>query len=158
MIGYGSPLHSDDRLGWVVAERLEVALDPTIAEVVACSQLTLELSEPISRADGVIFIDANAESLPGQIAYTALNQPGKDSAAITRGAFTHHLTPQSLLDTAYRLYGIAPPGWLYSIGVANFNLGETLSPAVAEAIPEVVGQICERIRMSCTNSALSNNS
>src|SRR5258708_26660681 len=97
VIGYGSPLHSDDRLGWVVADQLEAALDPAIVEIAACQQLTPEWIEPISRAAGVIFVDANAELTPGQIACAALSPPHETTHAITRVHFTHHITPQIIL-------------------------------------------------------------
>ena len=148
IIGYGSPLHSDDRLGWVVAERLEMMLDAESASVITCSQLTPDLAEPISRAAGVLFIDASAALQPGEVTCTALQPPGMNAPAISGGAFTHHLTPQDLLDTANILYGHTPPGWLYSIGTANFMLGESLSPLVSAVIPEMVSACYERIIMA----------
>lgn len=152
MIGYGSPLHSDDRLGWLVAEELEAMVGSTIAEIAACTQLTPEYAQPVSQAEGVAFIDASAELPPGHIACVALKRSGPDAIPDVRtggertSAFTHHLTPQSLLEMAHTLYGHAPPGWLYSVGAANFDLGETLSPVVRKALPTVIAQIGERIR------------
>jgi len=145
VIGYGSPLHSDDRLGWAVSDRLETALDPAVAEIVTCTQLTPEWSEPISRADGVLFVDASAELPPGQIDCVELTDHALEVNA-PGSIFTHHVTPQSLMDAACALYGHAPPGWLFSVGAANFDLGDMLSPEVADAIPALMELIGERIR------------
>jgi hydrogenase maturation protease len=150
VIGYGSPLHSDDRLGWLVAEQLEMMLKPRTASVVACHQLTPDLAEPISRSKGVIFIDASATLSPGHLACTALYQPDtNERSMVNSGAFTHYLTPQTVLDAACIFYGQAPPGWLYSIGAANFLPGEKLSPIVAAMIPEMVNACYERVTVDC---------
>lgn len=58
IIGYGNPLRGDDGLGWHVAQRLAAVLPQHRARIEVCHQLTPELAEPISRADLVIFIDA----------------------------------------------------------------------------------------------------
>jgi hypothetical protein len=114
-------------------------------EVITTLQLTPELAQPISRATGVIFIDASVDRVPGlmicfHLPPVHLCTPG------ARPATTHYLTPHLVLGTALALYGYAPPGWLYTTGGINFELGETLSPIVAQTVPCAVDLIMARLR------------
>lgn len=128
IVGYGNPLRGDDGFGWRTAERLRAEIHDPEVEVMALHQLTPELMEPISRAELAIFIDASVgpERTPG----------GASSA------FTHHVTPEALVEGARSLYGrAAEPRVLTAMG-ENFELGEKLSPAVERAIVDTV----ERVR------------
>src|SRR5579859_5003074 len=133
LIGCGSSLHSDDRLGWVVVETVAGAFDPTNVEAIVAVQLFPELAEPISRAEGVIFVDADATLPPGKIGCVNLTSNpfpfhGEGSLGVSvpplyelvrglGGEITaHHLTPQAVLNAARVLYGRAPEAWLYSVG------------------------------------------
>jgi hydrogenase maturation protease len=155
VIGYGSLLHSDDRFGPSVAEAVQAMTDPALVEVHAATQLTPEMIEPISRACGVIFVDAGVGISPGQIGCMPLNQTEPRAADST--ALSHHCTPEMLLEGARTFYGHAPPGWLYVVGGENFALGDTLSPCVEQALPETVARILKHLKeeLVCTNSVSS---
>ena len=130
IIGYGNRLRSDDGVGFRAAELLrERNVNPDI-EVLAVPQLTPELTEPVSRAQQVIFIDAAAEGRPGEIRRRKLTAPAAGAA------FTHRMTPEALLAAA--LYGASPSGVLYSICGESFAYGEQLTPAVERALAELV--------------------
>jgi hydrogenase maturation protease len=125
--------------------RIHPEAGSTPVEVITIVQLTPELAEPVSQAGGVIFIDASVDGVPGEVVCCRL------SAAHLRlsgpvPATTHHLTPATLLQTALLLYGQAPPAWIYTTGGATFELGETLSPAVAQAVPRTIDRILARLR------------
>jgi hydrogenase maturation protease len=124
IIGYGNPLRGDDAFGCRAAERIPGAI--------AVHQLTPELMDPISRADRVIFLDASAEGVPGEIRRRPV-QPSADSRA-----FTHQATPESLLAGAQALYGRAPEALLITVTGASFDLSDTLSPEVEKALEEVL--------------------
>jgi hydrogenase maturation protease len=144
VIGYGSQLHVDDRFGPAVAEAVQATADPTLVDVIVATQLTPELIEPISRAGGVIFVDAAIGGTPGRVECTSLGQTVAPAANST--ALSHHCTPEMLLEGANALYGHAPPGWLYVAGGENFELGETLSPCVEQAVRETVARILLHIQ------------
>ena len=143
VIGYGSLLHSDDRFGREVAERVLAEANEVAVEVIAANQLTPELAEPMSRAEGVIFVDASAELRPGSVECVML--PSSPDCTDGPSAFTHHCTPAMLLQSARSLYEHEPPAWLCTVGAETFALGESMSPAVSRAVPQVVTWILERL-------------
>ena len=65
IIGIGNPLRGDDGLGWDVAGELSSELRRDDVQVLATHQLTPELSDLVSRAELVLFIDATRSEDPG---------------------------------------------------------------------------------------------
>lgn len=139
VIGYGNPLRGDDGIGQVLVKQLAARFVPGTLQTLPCFQLTPELAEPISRASGVLFIDAHASQSPGTVCYQVV-QPE------SRGAFVHHVTPGSLLATATQLYGRAPAARLISIGVASLDYATELSPAMQAFLPFIINYVENRIR------------
>lgn len=126
IVGYGNPLRGDDGFGWHAACRLlEEIADPEV-EVIALHQLTPELMEPLSRAEHAIFIDA---------AWPAA------AAVHASSTLTHHLTPSALLAGTKTLYGRAPEAILLTSPGENFSFGETLSPAMQQALEETIAKV-----------------
>jgi Ni,Fe-hydrogenase maturation factor len=87
-----------------VAERLQALVDPAQVDVIAVQQLTPEWVEPISRAQGVIFVDAGAALPPGRVRCLALAGAPSPWTGLDP-AFTHHCMPQLMLRAARALYG-----------------------------------------------------
>jgi hydrogenase maturation protease len=133
IIGYGNPLRGDDGVGWRVAERLRAAIHDPDIEILAVHQLTPELMDPISRAGRVIFIDAAAGPVPGEIQERTV-----EPHAAAGAAFSHHATPAALLAGARTLYGRAPQATLLTVAGADFSLSDDLSPAVGSRVDAVV--------------------
>jgi hydrogenase maturation protease len=133
IIGYGNPLRGDDGLGWHVAERLRATIHDPDVEILTLHQLTPELMEPISRASRVIFLDARAGPVPGEIRERTI-----EAQAAAGAAFTHHATPAALLAGAQALYGHAPQATLITVTGADFSLSDQLSPEVWKQIDSVV--------------------
>ena len=125
IIGYGSPLRTDDALGGLIAEALGG---------ISVGQLTPELAQPISRADFVVFIDACYGANAGTVHLERIEPQSN-----TR--FTHSSNPSALLSTAETLYGFAPPAVLISITGANFDYGDTLSPHLQVLLPQIITQV-----------------
>ena len=151
VIGYGNRLCGDDGVGQFVADRLFDTTDSNQVEIITRHQLTPELVEPISRADLVIFIDAQAGSPAGKISVTEV-------ASQTEPApFSHNMTPAALLSGACLLYGKCPDAVLYSVTAQDFHYGDQFSPPVLAALPELIRRIEERIAQ-CTNTASSSHS
>jgi len=151
VIGYGNPFCGDDGVGPYVAGQLADEAGELSGELecLAIRQLTPELAENISRARVVIFIDAACGKAPGGITCYKLARPAKPANA-PLGAFTHHASPETLLENAGFLYGRRPVAYLYTISGENFNLGAPFSPAVEAALPDLFVRLKARINR-CTN-------
>jgi hydrogenase maturation protease len=142
IIGYGNPLRGDDGIGPRAAELLadrDVANLPLLPEgvqVLVCHQLTIELAPQIAEADRLILIDARAAGEPGAIEQCTLTPAMPD-----RSSLTHHIDARGLLAAAEMLYGHAPETVLFTMSGGSFDCGETLSPAVAAALPKLLARI-----------------
>ena len=143
VVGYGNPLRGDDGLGWQAARILAETEVGKGVEVLACRQLTPDLSEQVSLAELVIFIDVSDQDPPGQLCcrpLTAVDAPTR--------AFSHDLTPAALLQWARELYGATPACLLISVGAETFAFGEGLSQTVARSLPALLACVREKIRAS----------
>lgn len=138
IIGYGNPLRGDDSVGQHIAWTLQHDWKRSYVQVLAVYQLTPELVEDISRVNLVIFIDARIGDTPGTIIHEAVHP--KDGT----GAFTHHVTPSSLLAASRQLYGVCPMALSFTVIGRCFDYDEALSPEVEAAIPALIENI-ERI-------------
>ena len=131
IIGYGSPLRGDDNIGCHVAQMLEHQYhdDPEV-RVIGSHQLTPEMAEDLAASEFVLFLDAAAGTPAGRIQQMALKpQPGPLS-------FAHHLDPVLLLAATMELYGNVPRAELLTIVGATFELGDRLSPALIQRLPD----------------------
>jgi len=135
MIGYGNPLRSDDAIGPHIAQMMEQCLKPETVQVITTYQLTPELVEPIQHAKLVVFIDARVGQRPGKVVWENVNPE------ISTGAFTHHVTPGTLLGAADVLYAAKPEGILISIVGADFDYGSDLSDQLKRMLPEIAEQV-----------------
>ena len=143
VIGYGSPLRSDDGVGPAVAERLAGDARLAGADVRAEHQLTPELALDASQARLLVLVDA-AEGVPaGEVVVRDLAPVGRGGIAdgdvagrVEEGGppLTHHLDPAALLALAAGLWGTAPRTVLVGVGPASLELGDVLSPEVAAAV------------------------
>lgn len=135
VIGYGNPLRSDDAIGQHLALMMEERLQVEALQVITAYQLTPELVEPIRQTGFVVFIDARVGTTPGEIVWEIV-QPASGN-----GAFTHHVSPASLLGAAHNLYGATPAGILISIVGADFEYGSELSDQLNHRLPDIAVQV-----------------
>jgi len=135
IIGYGNPLRSDDAIGKQIAQTMKDHLKRSDVEVVLTFQLTPELVENVSHAELVVFIDAKMDGTPGEVIHEAVKPQS------LTGAFTHNVTPMSLLATAYELYGALTNGIMISITGAGFGYGCELSSQLQEKLPAIADQV-----------------
>ncbi len=148
IIGYGNPLRSDDGFGWHAGRLLAQALASRDVEVITCHQLTPELAERLSQCRRAVFIDADAEGKPGEIHGRAVRPQ-----VPTASSFTHTCTPSGLLASAKQLYGKRPQAVVITVSAQSFEYGESLSPIVSAALPEVVDQVCKWVGSSGAKDA-----
>jgi hydrogenase maturation protease len=135
VIGYGNELRSDDGLGPRVATAVDRWGLPGVT-VITPHQLTPELSEPVSQAEAVIFVDASVDA-PYRVQVRSL----PISEAVPRIA--HSLMPSALLTLARDLFGRHPRAWWVTIPASDLSVGEDLSPQAQQAMMEALGAIKE---------------
>jgi hydrogenase maturation protease len=137
VIGYGSPLRSDDGAGWVAAQELASTVRDPQVHILWRHQLAPELAEVCSQAELVIFIDAATGSDPGKIACVPVSCDDPAARSQTQSC-SHHATPATILSLSKTLYGRAPRSYVLSIVGESFALGENLSPTVQASLPELL--------------------
>lgn len=140
IIACGNPLRCDDGAAWHAAGQLRRSLPAEQAEILCLHQLTPELAETASRADAVVFLDAAAKGIPGQVVCESV---GAEAANLQ---FSHHLMPASVLALARQLYGASPPAFVVSLCGECFDHGEGLSNVVVAALPHMVRTVEELVR------------
>ena len=132
VIAWGNPLREDDGVAWHVLEGLR-GLQPRpwlpAMHLRHAHQLTPEMAECISRAAGVVFVDACRDGAPGEVRCAPV------VPAASSNPLAHSVTPQTLLLYAEGLYGHAPQAAVVTITGERFGMGEGLSPAVRRAVP-----------------------
>jgi hydrogenase maturation protease len=136
IVCYGNALRSDDGLGWHAAALL--ADDPRLAgaQVLWRHQLTPELAVDIRNASLVVLVDASVGKEAGAISVRRL-----DVTPAAGSAWSHHLGPAELVALAHELWNASPPVFVVSVGAANLEVGDRLSPAVERALPAVVDAV-----------------
>lgn len=136
VIGYGNPLRSDDGVGWHIARELLRGKLRADVRVIAAQQLAPEMAEEASLVARLLFVDAARGGAPGSVRC-------EEIVASEAGAHTHELSPGMILALANELYGRSPRAFLLTLAGENFETGETMSAAVAGAVPEVMERILE---------------
>jgi len=140
IVAYGNPMRSDDGVAWRAADALAPKFPESYIEILRLHQLTPELADTARNFRCVIFVDAACCDGP-------VSKPGAIRVEEIRGGpaeparFSHVLSPQKVLDLAAQLYGVSPRAFAITVAGDNFNHGDSLSPLVAAALPELVAQI-----------------
>ncbi len=145
IVAYGNPLRSDDGVAWHAAEALRQKFSSAEIEIHCLHQLAPELAEAIRRFPCVIFVDAASapQGHPGEVRVEDLG--GKDPAdSVTR--FSHAFSPRAVIHLAESLYGAKPRAFSVTVVGQKFDHGESLSPAVATALPHLVARIEALVR------------
>lgn len=128
----GNPLRGDDGVGIFLARFVEewAAARRAYVKVIARMQWTPELAEDIAAAESVLFIDCAVDLRPGEVRVREV----KADAGVQPA--THQMQASHLLALAREFYGRTPqPAQLFTIGAANVEMGEGLSPEVEAALP-----------------------
>lgn len=140
ILAYGNPLRSDDGVGWHACDELKSKLVRDGLEILCLHQLTPEIAERISWADGVIFVDAAEGGHPGEVRCVRI------SACSERARFSHQLTPVEILTLARELYGASPQAYVVTLSGELFQHGMELSVAVADAMPRLLAEVDRLVR------------
>jgi len=136
VIGYGSTLRGDDAVGPEVADRVGARqLDGV--QVVTCHQLTPELSDPISRVQRVIFIDASLDLPDGTVRVSRVFPEASHQVMV------HTASPAGLLHLARSVFAACPTAWIVEVPVAEMGIGEQLSPVARRGVEEAVDRVLD---------------
>lgn len=143
VVAWGNPLREDDGVAWHVLEGLRLlkprpGLPPL--HLRHAHQLAPEMAESVSKAQGVVFIDARRDGTPGEVRCEEIT-PSAGSNPLA-----HSLSPQELLLYAQQLYGRAPRAVVLSIAGERFGMGEELSPVVRRALPRAIRAVIRQAR------------
>ena len=139
VIGYGNELRRDDGVGTKVAAAVAEWKLPRI-EAIDCQQLTPELTEPISLAAHVVFVDAALDA-GGSIQIREI-EPDQNSQVMT-----HATNPRALLALAKQAFGRCPPATWLTIPIQDVDFGEELSPLARQGLEIAM----EKIRLLAQN-------
>jgi hydrogenase maturation protease len=142
VIGVGNALRGDDAVGLVVLERLREAL-PAVPMREESGE-GAALMESWAAAQQVIIIDATASgAAPGTI--HRLDAQAQPIPAEFFHYSTHDFGVAEAIEMA-RVLGRLPASLIiYGIEGSTFAFGAELTPAVAQAVPEVVQRIQQEI-------------
>ena len=142
IVAYGNPLRSDDGLAWHAADELEGKLAVSEVEILRVHQLAPELAETVSRCAAVIFVDAASaeKGQPGEVRCEEIHE------GVGEARFSHQLSPSAVITLAGKLYGARPHAFSVTLTGQSFDHGESLSPAVAAALPAYVARIESLVR------------
>ncbi|MCP9915214.1 hydrogenase maturation protease [Cyanobium sp. ATX 6F1] len=141
VIGLGNDLRRDDGVGPLLAEEVR-AWGLSGVESMAVPQLTPELAPRLAGCVRVLFIDAwlgDGGATTPRLEAIAAGSPATTAPA-TR--FSHHHTPEALLQLAEVLYGQRPPAWWLRVPAHDLELGEGLSPATAAQLAPARRALC----------------
>jgi len=138
VIGYGNPSRRDDGVGHYVVERIE-QLAGSGVDTLALHQLGPELAEAIKDYDLVIFVDAHSGEYAEGLRVTSVE------AAYRPSAFTHLISPNSLLALARSLYQKEPQALTVSIRGYDFDFGTELSEETRKWADVAVERILEMV-------------
>ncbi len=144
-LGYGNPDRQDDGVAWHILKGVASALglpapaswedELPFAPGVTFRfelQLTPEMAEDIRDFDCVCFVDAHTGNIPVEVQMVDL-QP-----AYQTSPFTHHLTPEMLLEMCQSLYGKTPQAALLSVRGYHFQFSNDLSPQTSRLLPAAI--------------------
>jgi hydrogenase maturation protease len=136
-VGVGSP-HGDDRVGWLVADRVADRMGDAVS--VRSARSPAELLNWIDRCDILIVCDAMMCDLPPG-SWRSWNWPASDIAR-ARFSGSHDLSLAAALALADRLGHLPTRVEIWGVSIENALPNDDLSPPVAAAAPEVADRIC----------------
>ena len=136
VVGLGNPILGDDGVGWRVAESMRARLNDPDVEVLCLSLGGLALMEHLAGYRRVIIVDAMTSGAPTGTLHR-MTAREMDELSVQHTASVHDLSLSAALALGREL-GLELPEEIQMVGVEarpEFEFGETLSAAVAAAMP-----------------------
>ena len=140
LIGCGSTIRNDDRLGPYVVERVSEDLHARARRCRAMSlpQLDISLVEELTQTGLAIFVDARDDDSEELVRCERVN-PGPDTPVSSHT--THSVGIHQLLLMTIQLYGAAPACYAVMPKGYDFSIGDTLSPGAIQSAEQARIQI-----------------
>lgn len=133
IIGIGNPLRGDDGIGWHIIKQINNYLPALEDNCFHVQQLSMDLIDPISQVDFVLFVDARLDEIPGKISYKEITQN-----SYSQSPLSHYFDPETLLAATYVLYHRHPKAGVLTVGVQQIDFTEELSETVKASIPALL--------------------
>ena len=144
VIGIGQEFRGDDAAGLLIARRLREMLGPEVA-ILEKSGAAGDLLAAWQGADAVILADAvQGGGPPGKIYRFPVHEAALP-AELFPAASTHAWGVAQAVALGQVLQQLPPFLVVYGIEGRDFGIGQTLSPAVAQAIPAAARLIRQEI-------------
>ena len=150
VLGLGNPLLGDDGVGWRVAQQVRDQIADETAEVDFHAGGGLSLMERLVGYDRAIIIDAiNTQRAPqGSVSCFALDDlPAEWRDAASHLASAHETNLQTALIVGRQMDAVLP-NKIVIVAIESqqvYDFTETLSPAVANAMPQAVQFVLNQI-------------
>jgi hydrogenase maturation protease len=148
IICVGNPLRGDDAAGFAVARRLAGSLAGDV-ELLEREGEPTALIDAFDGADAVWLIDAVRSGAPAGTVHRLDASETELPVELFRGS-THHVGLAEAVELARALGRLPRRTIVYGIEGAGFELGEELTPAVADASERVAAAVLEEVE-ACTS-------
>lgn len=152
IIGIGNLFRGDDAVGLLAAQRLKDLVQDR-AEVIEAELAGLDVLDLMSGAPAVILIDAARSGQPSGTIHR-LNASADPISGDLFPHSTHVLNAADAIEMGRALRLLPSRVILYGVEVGDTTAGNALSPAVAEALDQVVEQVLRELEdLACTSGS-----
>jgi hydrogenase maturation protease len=152
IIGIGNLFRADDAVGLLAARRLKDLVGDR-AEVIEAELAGLNVLDLMAGAPAVILIDAARSGRPAG----TMHRLDASADPISEDLFPHSTHVLNAVDAIEmgRTLGLLPPRViLYGVEVGDTTAGNSLSPAVAGALDQVVERVLRELEgLTCTSGS-----
>lgn len=152
IIGVGNLFRADDAVGLLAAQRLKDLVQDR-AEVIEAELAGLDVLDLMSGTSAVILIDAARSGQPSG----TIHRLDASADPISGDLFPHSTHVLNAVDAIEmgRTLGLLPPRVvLFGVEVGDTTAGNALSPAVAQALGQVVEQVLHELEvLACTSGS-----
>jgi len=138
IIAYGNPYRNDDGVGHYIANKIREWADKDKIDkitIITAYQLDIDMTEDISLAESVFFLDAHVEEYSPEIVINKV-EPKKSN-----GFTTHVFTPSDLIALVNQLYNRDPSATLISVPGYDFDMGEELTTVTRKQADRAVEKL-----------------
>jgi len=144
VIGIGNTMRRDDGVGIVAVERLADRIAPHAADIVTTDGESTRLIEAWAGADWAVVVDAmHSGEQAGSVRRLEVGRDALPSWA--PGASSHHAGLAEAVDLGRALDRLPGHLIIYGVEVHDVSAGEGLSPAVENAVPELVERLAAEV-------------
>ena len=150
VIGYGSSLRNDDRIGLEVASIVANWNLPQL-NTLCLPQLAPELAAELAKVDMAIFIDAYAAKDGDETKILQIEPSNATNFS------SHSSDPRTLLNLTQALFKKCPSVWWILVPGINFELGDRLTPTAQQGIRQASKIVRNLLEINSTNNQQLSN-